>query len=166
MYFFKIKNHVFAFFKKILYRIIYRKNIKFGRHSTFRKNFNISIEGKGKVVIGANCFFNNNCSINSLESITIGSNSIFGESVKIYDHNHRFNDINKKIMAQGYSKAPVVIGKDCWIGSSVIILKGVTIGDNSIIGAGSIITENIPSESIVKPKSLIIIERRKNKNAN
>ena len=69
-------------------------------------------------------------------------------------------------MAQGYSKAPVVIGRDCWIGSSVIILKGVTIGDNSIIGAGSIITENIPSESIVKPKSLIIIERRKNKNAN
>lgn len=166
MYLLKIKYHLCALLKKALYKLVYGEKVTFGKHATFRKNFNISIEGSGEVIIGDNCFFNNDCSLNALERIVIGDDTIFGESVKIYDHNHRFMEFNKKIMSQGYNKAAVIIGKDCWIGSNVVILKGVTIGDNSIIGAGSIITKNIPEGSIVKTRNLTVIERRTHGDAN
>lgn len=94
---------------------------------------------------------NNYCSINCLEKIEIGENTLFGESVKIYDHNHQYS--SEKIEHQ----APIKIGKNCWFGSNVIILKGVTIGDNVILGAGCVIHKDIPSNSIVINKQEQII---------
>lgn len=79
----------------------------------------------------------------------IGSNSIFGENVKIYDHNHRFNMPNRLIKNSGYSYGSVSIGSNCWIGSNVILLKGAEIGNNCVIGAGCVIDSKIPSNSIV-----------------
>ncbi|WP_143450139.1 acyltransferase, partial [Lactobacillus crispatus] len=84
------------------------------------------------------------------DKVTIGDNTLFGENVKIYDHNHRFNKINIPIEKQGYSVKAVTIGKHCWIGSNVVILKGVTIGDNCIIGAGCVVSENVPENTILK----------------
>ncbi|HRM59399.1 MAG TPA: acyltransferase, partial [Megamonas funiformis] len=101
---------------------------------------------------GNNVFFNNYCSIVSHESISIGDNCIFGENVKIYDHNHRFNinDIKKN---QGFSSQKIKIGKNCWLANNVILLKGAEIGDNTVIGAGCIIKGKIPSNMIVTLKS-------------
>ena len=150
MLFYKVIYHIIAFFKKIFLKVIYGKKILISKNVTFRKSFSIAIENDGKIQIGKNCFFNNYCSINSMASIKIGDNCIFGENVKIYDHNHRFNQKDKLIKNQGYSIAPIEIGKNCWIGSNVIILKGVKIGDNSVIGAGSIVKENIENNMIFK----------------
>ena len=64
-------------------------------------------------------------------------------------------------MSQGYNTAPIKIGHDCWIGSNVVILKGVTIGDNVIVGAGCIIKEDIPNNMIVRGDiKLNLVERR------
>ena len=52
---------------------------------------------------------------------------IFGENVKVYDHNHCYKDRTRLIKEQGYTSAPIHIGEHCWIGSNTIILKGVTI---------------------------------------
>lgn len=104
----------------------------------------------GKIVIGERVFFNYGCSINSYNLVTIGDDTIFGENVKIYDHNHRFTDKSVPIHKQGYKSAPVSIGKNCWIASNVTILKGVTIGDNVIIGAHNLIYQSIPSGTVVK----------------
>lgn len=150
MLFYKVIYHINAFFKKLFLKLIYGKKILISKNVTFRKSFSIAIEYDGKIQIGKNCFFNNYCSINSMASIKIGDNCIFGENVKIYDHNHRFNQKDKLIKNQGYSIAPIEIGKNCWIGSNVIILKGVKIGDNSVIGAGSIVKENIENNMIFK----------------
>ena len=114
----------------------------------------------GIIKIGENVYFNNFCSINSLCSIEIGDDCIFGENVRVYDHNHKFSKKTEKIMKQGYSKGPIKIGSDCWIGSNVTILKGVNIGDNVIIGAGSIIDKDIPSNFIVKPERNLVKEER------
>lgn len=157
----KIKYHLSAIIKKLLLKVIFGKKVFFGKKSTFRKGFNLSIEGNGKVNIGKNVFFNNYCSVNALCKIEIGDNTIFGENIKIYDHNHRFSSSGKKIMEQGYNMAPVIIGKDCWISSNVVILKGVTIGDNVIIGAGCIVKEDIPSNVIVKNDGKLICEERR-----
>ena len=98
---------------------------------------------------------NNYCSINCLENIEIGENTLFGEGVKIYDHNHQYS--SEKIEHQKFTTAPVKIGKNCWLGSNVIILKGVTIGDNVILGAGCVIYKDIPANSIVINKQEQII---------
>lgn len=98
--------------------------VNFGRGFTFRKGFNLVVSKEGKVEIGENCFFNNGCSINCLNHIEIGEGSIFGEGVRIYDHNHRFADFSKPIKEQGYSQGSVKVGKHCWVGSNVVLLKG------------------------------------------
>ena len=107
------------------------------------------IEGDGKVNIGSNVFFNNGCSLSSIKLIEIDDNTIFGENVLIYDHNHKFRKSDSSIKEQGYSLEEVKIGKNCWIGSNVVILKGVHIGDNSVIGAGCVVKDNIPENTIV-----------------
>lgn len=119
-----------------------------------RNQLSLLVFSGAKLVIGENVFFNNNCSINVLEEVEIGTNTIFGENVKIYDHNHEhyFSNQERVIETNKFSKAKVVIGKNCWIGSNVTILKGVTIGDNVIIGAGCLIYKSITSNSLVTLK--------------
>lgn len=130
-----------------LYKIVFGRNISFGRHITFRRSF--TLVALGKVIIHDNVFFNHNCSVCSIKSVEIGEGTICGENVKIYDHNHNYDNIQKPIKEQGYNSAPIKIGKHCWIGSNVTILKGVSIGDNCTIGAGCIIYKDVPSRTLV-----------------
>lgn len=154
---FKAFYHLNALIKKVIYKIVFGKKISFGKGTTFRMNFKIYLENTGKISIGNNVFFNHNCSLNCLESIEIGDNCLFGENVKIYDQNHKFKERKEKISEQGFTTAPVKIGENCWICSNVIILKGVSIGDNCVIGANSLVYKDIPSNSVVKNKSELLI---------
>ncbi|WP_318385985.1 acyltransferase [Enterobacter sp.] len=113
----------------------------------------------GELVVGKDVFFNQNVSINCQNNIIIGNNSIFGESVKLYDHNHRFN-LQGNIKDQGFISKPIVIGDNVWIGSNSVILSGVEIGNNSVISAGSIVRCSIPADSIYKDGNVIKILRR------
>ena len=106
----------------------------------FRRRCTIFADG-GEVKIGRGTFLNNDCSINSNQSIVIGENTLFGEGVKIYDHNHRV--VDGVVSHSEFDSAPVHVGRDCWIGSNVVILPGVTICDRTIIGAGSVIAKSI-----------------------
>lgn len=107
----------------------------------------------GKIHFGKDCFVNNSCSFNSQLSITIGSRVLFGEGVKIYDHNHTI-DRNITPMANSYTCNPISIGDDCWIGSNVIILSGVSICSNVVIGAGSVVTKSILEPGVYLSKDI------------
>lgn len=122
-----------------------------GKGVHFRKFCNIICSEYGKLRIGNHVFFNNYSSINCLSDITIGDNCIFGEGVRLYDHNHEYKD-DTAILSQGYKLGIIVIGNNCWVGSNTIILPNVTIGDNVVIGANNIIFKSIPSNTIVKAK--------------
>lgn len=124
--------------------------IRFGKNVYFRKNSTVTIRRTGKVYIGNNVFFNNYISINCHSNIRIGDNCLFGENVKIYDHNHKFRDKNSPIAGQGYSYGDISIGNNCWIGSNVVILKGVKIGNNVVIGANCVIDKDVAENTIVK----------------
>jgi len=160
MKFFKIWFYFCAYIKLIIFKITYGKRFSVGTHVTWRSNFKVMIDDKGKVIIGNNCFFNNDCSINSIQSIKIGDGTIFGEGVKIYDHNHRFSDLEKSIKSQGFVSAGVSIGSHCWLGSNVVVLKGSTISDNCVIGAGVIVNGFIPANTIIKQNEYITEEIR------
>lgn len=146
----KIWFHIMALLKKIFYKVIYRKKLKIGKKVTWRRDFLLMIESNAKVIIGDECFFNNGCTIGANKEVMIGEGTIFGENVKIYDHNHRFANVEKSIKDQGFSNGMVKIGNHCWIGSNVCILKNSEIGDNCVIGAGCVISGKISSNTIVK----------------
>ncbi|MBR2190171.1 MAG: glycosyltransferase [Eubacterium sp.] len=140
--------HFKARIKKLVYKIIYGRRLRIGKGTTWRHGFHITIEG-GQVEIGKDCFFNNYCSINSLKKVTIGDGTIFGSNCHIYDHNHRFSDIETSIKAQGYTLGETHIGKHCWFGTNAVVLKGVTIGDNCVIGAGVVVSEDVPEGTVI-----------------
>ena len=154
---FKVYCHIIALLCKIYYRIVFGSRFYSGRNFQFRKGFTLLIDKKGKVKIGDDVFFNNYCTICILEELTIGDGTIFGENVKIYDHNHIYLNPDMPIKQQGYTLAPIHIGKHCWIGSNVTILKGVTIGDNSVIGAGCVVYKDVPPNTRLVNKQELII---------
>lgn len=145
----KIMFHVKCAIKKFFLKLIYKKQIKFGKGTTWRKSFSLLIEHRATVKIGDYCFFNNFCSISSIENIKIGNNVIFGENVKIYDNNHVFNR-ECLIKKSGYKTGTIIIGDNCWIASNVLILNGARIGDNCVIAAGCIIDFEVKDNTIVK----------------
>ncbi len=155
----KMWFHMKATVKKMIYKIVFGNRFKVGKGTTWRNDFHIAIEG-GNVNIGSDCFFNNGCSVCSLESVNIGDGTIFGENSHVYDHNHRFRSEEDSIKSQGYTIAPVSIGKHVWVGSNVVILKGVTIGDNSVIGAGCVVEQDIPANSIVKNGGELVVTEK------
>lgn len=166
MILFKIFYHINAYIKLLFYRVIYHGKLNVGKNSTFRRNFSLMIGNQGKVTIGKNCFFNNSCSLNALGEIFIGKGTIFGENVKIYDHNHRFNIFSKSIKEQGFSVGKVYIGNHCWIGSNVVILKDSVIEDNCVIGAGCVISGHIKKKSLVRLHNNYSLEEIKERDLN
>ena len=113
----------------------------------------------GKLILYEGVFLNNYCSINCIDRIEIGSGTMIGEGVRFYDHDHTYTA--ERIEKWEWKMAPIMVGKDCWIGSNVTILKGVRIGDNTVIGAGCLIRQDIPANSIVYNNGDILIKPRK-----
>jgi hypothetical protein len=92
-------------------------------------------------------------------SIVIEDDVLIGSGVHIYVENHRFDRIDIPIIDQGhYPSKPVILRKGCWIGANSTILPGVEIGENSVIGAGSIVTRSIPKEVVAAGNPAKIIK--------
>lgn len=93
------------------------------------------------IFLGKKCFFNFNCVVLDVCEVKIGDYSQFGPAVQIYTATHPLNaDLRRK---QEFGK-PIVIGSDVWVGGGAIICPGVTIGSRAVIGAGSVVTRDIP----------------------
>lgn len=154
----KLNNALTHYLTLIKLKFFYPKNMKINTGVRFRKRFNVTLKPDAKLIIGSNDFFNNDCSINCRHKIVIGENTIFGENVKLYDHNHRFNRCALKTQ-QGFKTAPIIIGNNCWIGSNVVILKGVKIGDNSVIGAGVVLRHSVAPNTVVSTEQHMSISQ-------
>ena len=104
----------------------------------------------GLIRIGNNSFFNRDVHINADVGgqIIIGDNCLIGPKVVMRTANHRFEIKEVNIREQGHQIADIVIEDDCWIGANAVILGGVHIGRGSIIGAGAVVTKDIPSMAI------------------
>ncbi len=114
----------------------------------FILNREVIIESPHKIEIGNNVKINARCWISGGGGLTIENNVLIGPCVIIHTANHKFEDTSTNIDLQGHIKKPVLIKNNSWIGASAIILPGVTIGENSIIGAGSVVTKDTESFSV------------------
>ena len=122
------------------------------------RNFENFRVPSGKLILHDGVFINNSCSFNCMERIEIGAGTMMGEGVRFYDHDHVYTA--EKIEKWQWTTAPIRVGRDCWIGSNVTILKGVTIGDNTIIGAGCLVRNDIPANSVVYNDGNLCVKRR------
>lgn len=133
-------------------RIVLGKRVEFGvNHAPFFYNGYSYVEARfstGEVVIGNNVRFNNNCTIvSAVAGIYIGNDCLVGTNFTIYDSD--FHGLKPCERNGKYAKSgKVYIGNNVFFGSNVTILKGVSIGDNSVIAAGSVVVSSIPANVI------------------
>lgn len=94
------------------------------------------------IILGEKVFFNFNCVVLDVMEVAIGSRTLIGPNVQIYTATHPIH-FRERASGLEYAK-PVNIGKDVWIGGSSVICPGVSIGDRTVIGAGSVVTKDVP----------------------
>ena len=105
-------------------------------------------QSESKISFGNDITINNNFSVVSEKSVTLKNNVLIGYNCKISDSN--FHDLNsKRRLQQDPDSQDVVIGNNVFLGNDVTVLKGVTIGDNSVVAAGSIVTKSFPENVII-----------------
>lgn len=112
-----------------------------------RRNVEIIVGDNATVEIGDRVFMNSNCIISSRLAIRIGNNVQFGPNCLVYDNDHDYMG-NPKNRSTQFKCSEVSIGNDVWIGAGTIILRGTRIGDNCVIGAGSIVKDTIPANTL------------------
>lgn len=94
------------------------------------------------IVVGDRVFFNFNCVILDPANVYIGNDVLFGPAVQIYTATH---PLDSSIRRQGLESAdPIKIGSGVWIGGGAIVCPGVSIGNRSVIGAGAVVTKDVP----------------------
>lgn len=130
-----------------------------GRGLIVGKDVTINVSKGASLVLRDRVGIGNRCQIVSHEAITIGEGTVLAPGVMIYDHNHVF-DFEDGVRQREFSTAPVSIGKHCWLGAGVIVLKGVRIGDNCVIGAGAVVTKDIPSCSVAVGNPARVIKKK------
>lgn len=119
----------------------------------------LNSQSGGKIIMGDYSKIGGGSVVNAVDSVQIGNYTGIAENVHITDNNnHPISPSYRKYMRicrdmeprfwKHSAHAPVVIGENCWIGRNVSILKGVTIGDNSIIAANSVVTKSVPANCI------------------
>jgi acetyltransferase-like isoleucine patch superfamily enzyme len=139
-----------------------RNKITIGRFTNIRGHLQVFNQG-GEIHIGEYCYVGENSKIWSAQSVIIGDRVLIAHNVNIHDNishpldsRERHNDYRRIIgltenVTDFYDLVPkpVVIKNDAWIGLNAIILKGVTIGEGAIVGAGSVVTKDVPDYTVV-----------------
>ena len=100
-----------------------------------------------KIVIGENTYINRNTFIDAMRSLKIGRNCAIGPNCYITDRDHGL-ELGIPPLQQPMIAKPTVIGDRVWLGANVTVLKGVTIGNDAVVGAGSVVTKDIPQGAI------------------
>lgn len=85
---------------------------------------------------------------------------MFGPNCYLFAENHVFTEVDSTIKSQGVKQKGIVVEDNCWIGSNVVILDVVTVGRGSVIGAGTLISKDVPQDSVIFDKKVKVIKPR------
>jgi maltose O-acetyltransferase len=108
------------------------------------------------ILLGERVFFNFNCVVLDVCEVRIGDYTLFGPAVQIYTPMHPFDAARRR--KQEFGK-PVSIGSDVWVGGGALILPGVTVGSRAVIGAGSVVTRDVPEAVFAAGNPCRVIRR-------
>ena len=134
--------------------------ITIGDSVSIEKGVVISTSETGKINIGNNVYVGEYSVLTSNQEIEIGDNVLISPHNDIVDFNHIYQDQYVPIYRQGVTAKKITIEEDVWIGSGCKILRGVTIGKGAVVGAGSIVTKDVPSYHVVVGNPAKTIKQR------
>lgn len=154
---FKNKPSLYVCFPANVYGAKY---ISIGKKCNFGRRLRIDAFDKylddkylPSIKIGDNVSIQSDCHIGAINNITIGNNVVIASKVYICDHSHgetNFESLKTRpALRRLYSKGPVIIKNNVWLGEGVVVLSGVTIGENCIVGANSVVTKSFPSNCVL-----------------
>jgi acetyltransferase-like isoleucine patch superfamily enzyme len=104
---------------------------------------------EGEVRIGAKSVLGQECTISAFQHISIGRECILADRVMLIDFDHGVVEVERPIREQGIYKRDVRVGHNVWIGYGAAFLRGVTVGDNSVVGTYAVVTKDVPANAVV-----------------
>jgi acetyltransferase-like isoleucine patch superfamily enzyme len=115
---------------------------------------------EGEVRIGAKTVMGEDCTISAYQHVSIGEQCIVADRVMLIDFDHNVAEVEQPIRLQGIYKRDVRVGNNVWIGYGAQILRGVTVGDNAIIGASAVVSKDVPANAVVAGVPARVIRMR------
>jgi acetyltransferase-like isoleucine patch superfamily enzyme len=125
-----------------------RGEVRFGRFVWIGDGTKIRCH-EGEVEIGAKTVMGQECTISAYQRVRIGEQCVIADRAMFIDFDHGVVEVERPIRQQGIYKRDVVIGSNVWIGYGACILRGVRVGDNSIVGTNSVVTRDVPANAVV-----------------
>jgi acetyltransferase-like isoleucine patch superfamily enzyme len=104
---------------------------------------------EGVVSIGAKTVMGQECTISAYRHVSIGRECVIADRVMLIDFDHGMVEVDRPVRLQGIYKRDVHVGHNVWIGYGACILRGVTVGDNAVIGTNSVVTKDVPPNAVV-----------------
>jgi acetyltransferase-like isoleucine patch superfamily enzyme len=115
---------------------------------------------EGEVSIGAKTVIGQDCTISAYQHVSIGRECIIADRVMLIDFDHGVTEVERPIRAQGIYKRDVRVEHNVWIGYGACILRGVSVGENSVIGTSSVVTKEVPANAVVGGTPARVIRMR------
>lgn len=109
----------------------------------------VQLESAGELTVGARVTINRFSRIIAHQSVEIGDDVAIAQFVTILDHDHAFEIRAGQLVMSGYRTAPVKIGNRVWLGDKCTVLRGVTIGDNVVVGAHTLVNKDVPPNCVI-----------------
>lgn len=104
---------------------------------------------EGEVSIGAKTVMGQECTVSAYQHVSIGRECIIADRVMLIDFDHGVTEVERPIREQGIYKRDVRVGHNVWIGYGACILRGVSVGENSVVGTSAVVTKDVPANAIV-----------------
>jgi acetyltransferase-like isoleucine patch superfamily enzyme len=104
---------------------------------------------EGRIEIGAKTVLGQECTISAYQRVRIGEQCVIADRAMFIDFDHGVVEVERPIRLQGIYKRDVEVGSNVWIGYGACILRGVRVGDNSIVGTNSVVTRDVPANAVV-----------------
>jgi acetyltransferase-like isoleucine patch superfamily enzyme len=115
---------------------------------------------EGELSIGAKTVLGQDCTVSAYQHVSIGRECIVADRVMMIDFDHGVVEVERPIREQGIYKRDVNVGHNVWIGYGACILRGVTVGDNCVIGTSSVVTKDVPDNAVVAGLPARVIRMR------
>jgi len=123
--------------------------LEIGAHTLLEPGVWLTLPAPARVRIGSGSFLNLNVMVAAMSLVEIGDHCMFANGCFVTDANHRYDDLTRPVTWQGFtSKGPTRVGDNVWCGANVVITSGVTVGERCVIGANSVVTQDLPAYAI------------------
>ena len=141
-------NGVVFFGRGLELEIAVKGRVDFGRFVWIGDKTKIRCH-EGRVEIGDKTVMGQECTISAYQHVRIGQQCVIADRAMFIDFDHGVVEVERPIRQQGIYKRDVIVGSNVWIGYGACVLRGVSVGDNAIVGTNSVVTKDVPANAVV-----------------